>query len=77
MRVPTTSGAFGNGFNYLSSCTSTQVSPYLNGSKSLTFSRNTYTVPSLSKRYWLWGLGSLRFWNDWQNLGQDTTGSAQ
>jgi parallel beta-helix repeat protein len=77
VRVPSTSGAFANGFNHLSSCTSTQVAPYLNGSKSLTFSRNTYTVPTLSNKYWLWGLGSLRYWYDWQNLGQDTTGIAQ
>ena len=74
VRVGNTSGAFANGFGYLSSCTSTQVAPYLSGSKNLTFSRNTYYVPSLTTKYWLWGLGSLKFWNEWQGLGQDTAG---
>jgi parallel beta-helix repeat protein len=76
IRVGNTSGAFANGFGYLSSCTSTQVAPYLNGSKNLTFTRNTYVVPSMTTKYWLWGLGSLKFWNEWQALGQDTTGTA-
>jgi parallel beta-helix repeat protein len=74
VRVGTTSGAFANGFGYLSSCSSTQVAPYLNGSKNLTFTRNTYYVPSLTTKYWLWGLGSLKLWNEWQALGQDTAG---
>jgi hypothetical protein len=53
-----------------SSCTSTQVAPYLNGSKNLTFSRNAYRVPSLSNtRYFLWG--GLKGWTEWQALGQD------
>ena len=46
--VGTQSYTYANGFSYLSSCTSAQLSPYLNGSKNLTFSRNTYRVPSLS-----------------------------
>ena len=35
-----------------------QLAPYLNGSKNLTFSRNTYRVPSLTGRYLFWGGGS-------------------
>ena len=57
----------------LSSCTSTQLAPYLNGSKNLTFSRNAYRVPSLSGRYILWG--GWKYWNEWQALGQDVGGS--
>ena len=75
IRVPTTAGAFANGFNHLSSCTSTQVAPYLSGSKNLTFRNNGYAAPLLSAKYWLWGLGSLRTWTDWRNIGQDTTGT--
>ena len=71
--VGTQSDAFANGFSYLSSCTSTQLAPYLNGSKNLTFSRNTYRVPSLSGRYWLWG--GWKYWNEWQALGHDVGGS--
>ena len=51
------------------SCTSAQVAPYLNGSKNLTFSRNTYTVPSVNGWYWLWD--GIKYWNQWQSLGQD------
>jgi parallel beta-helix repeat protein len=75
IRLDTTSGAFANGFNYLSSCTSTQYAPYMNGQKSLTFTNNHYYVPSLTTRYWLWGLGQLKYWSDWQALSQDLTGS--
>ena len=44
------SQAFGyaNGFSHLSQCTANQLLPYVNGSKNLTFSHNTYHVPSLS-----------------------------
>jgi parallel beta-helix repeat protein len=56
------------------SCTSTQLAPYLNGSKNLTFSRNAYRVPSLSfTQYFLWG--GWKDWNQWQALGQDVGGS--
>ena len=71
--VGTQSYAYASGFSYLSSCTSTQVAPYLNGSKNLTFSRNAYRVPSLSGRYMLWG--GWKYWNEWQALGQDVDGS--
>jgi parallel beta-helix repeat protein len=57
-------------------CTSTQVAPYLNGSKNLKFTRNAYDVPSpTSGRYWLWN--GLKYWNEWQSLGQDLTSIVQ
>ena len=56
--VGTQSSAYANGFSYLSSCTSTQLAPYLNGSKNLTFSRNVYRVPSLALG-WVPSLGRL------------------
>ena len=46
--VGTQSGAFGEQLQLSRLCTATQVAPYLNGSKNLTFSRNTYRVPSLT-----------------------------
>jgi hypothetical protein len=61
-------------FNY-AGCTSSQVAPYLNGSKSLTFSKNTYKVPSTSGQYWYWSL--FKYWNEWQGLGHDLTGTVQ
>ncbi len=76
VKVSTQSGAWGNALSYISSCTTTQVAPYLNGSKSLRFVRNTYRVPSLMTRYWMWGLMSFKYWVEWQNLGQDQTGTA-
>jgi len=72
--VGTQSYTYGSAFSYLASCTSTQVAPYLNGSKNLTFSRNAYRVPSLSyNRYFFWGV--WKFWNEWQALGQDIASS--
>ena len=71
--VGTQTYAYASGFSYVSSCTSTQLAPYLNGSKNLTFSRNAYRVPSLSGRYMLWP--GWKYWNEWQALGQDVGGS--
>ena len=72
--VGTQSYTYANGFSSTSSCTSAQLAPYLNGSKNLTFSRNTYSVPSRpSARYFIWG-GS-KYWNEWQALGHDLDGS--
>ena len=63
--VGTQSYAFASGLSATSSCTSTQLAPYLNGSKNLTFSRDTYSVPSLSyDRYFLWG--GWKGWIEWQ-----------
>jgi len=63
------SGAFASVFSY-GSCTSMQTEPYLNGSKNLTFARNTYRVPSLTGAYWVWGLEG-KLWNQWRSLGQE------
>jgi len=71
--VGTQSYTYASAFSYLSSCTSTLLAPYLNGSKSLTFSRNTYRVPSLSyDRYFFWG--AWKYWSEWQAMGQDAGG---
>ena len=72
IRVGTQSGVFATGFSYTSDCTSTQVAAYLNGSKNLTFSRNTYYVPSLTGWYWLWN--GLKYWGLWQSVGHDVAG---
>ena len=69
--VGTRAGAFASVFNY-SNCTSAQAAPYVNGSKNLTFSQNTYHVPSLtSGQYWYWYV--VKSWNEWQALQQDLT----
>jgi parallel beta-helix repeat protein len=68
--VGTETNVFGSIFNY-TSCTDTQVAPYLNGSKNLTFSRNTYKVPSTNGWYWLWGT-TRKLWYEWQGMGQDS-----
>jgi len=71
--VGTQSYAYASAFSS-TSCTSTQVAPYLTGAKNLTFSRDTYRVPSLSyDRYWSWG--GWKYWTEWQALGQDVGGS--
>jgi parallel beta-helix repeat protein len=77
--VGTESGALANTLTYISSCTSTQIAPYLSGSKNNQFLRNNYSVPSLTTPYFVWGFGSagLRFWSDWQALGNDTSGVLQ
>jgi parallel beta-helix repeat protein len=76
IKVSTQSGAWTTALSYISSCTSSQVSPYLGGSKSLRFVHNTYRVPSLMTKYWVWGLSAFKYWVEWQKLGQDTTGVA-
>jgi len=71
--VGTQSNAYANGFRS-TSCTSGQLTPYLNGSKNLTFSHNTYRVRSLSfTRYFLWD--GWKNSNQWQALGHDVDGS--
>ena len=54
--VDTQSGAFASVFSYtLATAHRAQVAPYLNGSKNLTFSHNTYDVPSpTTGQYWYW-----------------------
>jgi parallel beta-helix repeat protein len=72
--VGTQSDTYASGFTSTSTCTSTQLAPYLNGSKNLTFSRNAYRVPSLSfVRYFLWG--GWKDWSQWQLVPQDSGGS--
>jgi hypothetical protein len=77
--VSTLDFSYANGFSHLSQCTSTQLAPYINGSKNLTFYRNTYHVPSLSfTRYFLWS--GWKDWTQWRALianppGHDLDGS--
>jgi parallel beta-helix repeat protein len=70
--VGTQSNVFASIFTY-TLCTSDQVAPYLNGSKNLTFSRNTYHVPT-NGWYWFWG-STTKLWSEWQALGQDAGGT--
>jgi len=60
-------------YNGLSTTQVSDPSPYFS-SKNNRFQANTYEVPNLSGRYWLWD-GGLRAWSEWQTAGQDTTGS--
>jgi parallel beta-helix repeat protein len=77
INVGTASGSFANGLSHVSSCTATQVAPYLSGLKGLTFVNNRYSVPSMTTKYWLWGFGALHVWNEWQALGNDAAGTAR
>jgi parallel beta-helix repeat protein len=71
--VGTQSSTYASGFRS-TSCTSGQLTPYLNGSKNLTFSHNTYRVPArASTRYFLWD--GWKYWNEWQALGHDVAAS--
>jgi parallel beta-helix repeat protein len=70
--VGTQSYAYASAFSS-TGCTAAQQGAYLNGSKNLTFSRNTYRVPSVTGRYLLWG--GWKYWNEWQGLGYDLDGS--
>jgi parallel beta-helix repeat protein len=55
-------------------CTAEELAPYVDGSKNLVFQSNSYDVPDVAGRYWVWG-GQLRTFADWQAVGQDTTAS--
>jgi len=67
--VGTQSGALASVFSY-ASCTTAQVAPYANGSKNLTFYRNTYRVPSpTTVQYWHWN--GFLYWSGWQAVPQD------
>jgi len=63
--------------SYVSTCSATQVAPYLNGQKNLQFVANRYFVPSTTTRYFVWGINTFKSWTDWQALGNDTTGTFQ
>jgi parallel beta-helix repeat protein len=76
--VGTELGALANSLGTKGSCTPTQVEPYLNGTtKNNQFLRNSYSVPSLTIKYFGWGFGSasLRSWSEWQALGNDVAGT--
>jgi parallel beta-helix repeat protein len=67
--------AFAAVFSY-TLCTSAQVALYENGSKNLKFLNNTYDVPfPTTGRYWFWN--ALKYWNEWQALGHDLTGTVK
>jgi len=61
-------------FNF-SNCSTTQVAPYLNGQKNLTFTNNSYKVPSTNGQYWYWS--DFKYWSQWQGLPQDASGTVQ
>jgi len=72
----TLTDTYASGFFSTFTCTSTQLAPYLSGSKNLTFAHNTYHVPSLSfTRYFSWGGGPYKDWGQWQAVPQDATGT--
>jgi hypothetical protein len=70
--VGTQSYAYASAFSS-AACTAADLGPYLSGWKNLTFSRNTYFVPSAGGQYLLWG--GWKYWNEWQALGHDLDGS--
>jgi len=72
IHLGTRRGAMANGFAYTGHCNPTQLAAYLNGSKKLTFSHNTYYVPSVTGSFWLWD-GS-KPWSEWRSLGHDRDG---
>jgi hypothetical protein len=53
------------------------MAPYLNGSKNLRYDRNTYTVPSVTGQYWLWGYVQFKYWYEWQAIPQDASGTVK
>jgi len=77
IKVGTRSGSWANTLNSLSSCTAAQVAPYANGSKNLIYDRNTYTVPSLTGQYWMWGYVNFKNWSEWQAIPQDVTSTLE
>jgi parallel beta-helix repeat protein len=73
--VGTQTDAFASVFSY-TLCSSTQVAQYVDGAKNLTFSDNTYDVPSPSTgRYWFWN--ALKLWTEWKALGHDATSTVK
>jgi parallel beta-helix repeat protein len=77
IKIGTLSGSFGDALSYVSTCSATQVAPYLNGQKNLRFVANRYFVPSTTTRYFVWGINTFKSWSEWQALGNDTTGTYQ
>ncbi len=54
-------------------CSSTQLTPYINGSKNLKFQSNTYYLPTAAEIgwSWIWGAGRLS-WTQWKAIPQDS-----
>jgi len=62
---------YANGF-MSSICTADQLIPYLTDQRKNDYDRNSYTVPSSTGAYWLWG--SAKTWAQWQAIPQDAAG---
>ena len=77
IKMGTASYSIAGSLSYVSSCSATQVSAYLNGQKNLKFVANQYFVPSSTTRYFVWGINTWKSWIDWEALGNDTTGTYQ
>ena len=75
MKVGAATGSYASGLSYAANCALRQITPYVNGSKRLAFDNNRYSVPSTTGDYWLWGVGGLKPFRDWQVLGLDRQGS--
>ena len=75
VKVPATSGALASMFSS-SGCTSTQLAPFLDGSRNLVFQHDAYFAPSVTGAYFIWeGRSGLIPFTSWQGLGEDTTGT--
>jgi hypothetical protein len=70
-----TFGVLEGTYNGLTTTRVPDPAPYFT-SKNNRFQANSYDVPNLSGRYWVWDSG-LRVWTEWQAAGQDTTGAVE
>jgi parallel beta-helix repeat protein len=59
-------------YNGLSTSRVADPTPYFT-SKNNRFEANSYSVPDVSGRYWIWN-GGPRTWSEWRAAGQDTMG---
>jgi parallel beta-helix repeat protein len=75
VKVGAAAGSYATGLSHTADCTPAQLAPYLSDAKRLQFTNNRYLVPSGTGRYWFWGPGGLKSFNDWQGLGRDRIGS--
>jgi parallel beta-helix repeat protein len=81
--VGTQSGAFASAlaaYDPINNCRSGQLDPYLlppnqTGSKNNAFIHNSYDVPDAGNVKYFYFFDIMKFWPDWQALGQDTTGT--
>jgi parallel beta-helix repeat protein len=67
----TGTGAYATGFNYASTCNSTELAPYKTNTKNNSFTANTYTVDNVSGLVWYWD--GAKSWPQWQAIPQDAT----